>query len=85
MAFNDELDILLKDLADEAKNFKNAESREEETEALKDMLDVFMRGTQSVRERIDQYNERRWNRWVFELTRKFFKISSLDKSEDYLY
>jgi hypothetical protein len=26
------------------------------------MLDVFMRGTQSVRERIDQYNERRWNR-----------------------
>ena len=62
MAFNDELDILLKDLADEAKNFKNAESREEETEALKDMVDVFMRGTQSVRERIDQYNERRWNR-----------------------
>ena len=85
MAFNDELDILLKDLADEAKNFKDAESREEETEALKDMLDVFMRGTQSVRERIDQYNERRWNRWVFELTRNFFKISSLDKSEDSPY
>ena len=81
MAFNDELDILLKDLADEAKNFKNAESREEETEALKDMLDVFMRGTQSVRERIDQYNERRWNRWVFVLAIKVFKISSLDKSE----
>jgi|TARA_B110001454_G_scaffold41966_1_gene41229 hypothetical protein len=62
MAFNDELDILLKNLADEAKNFKDAEGRDEETEALKDMLDIFMRGTQSVRERIDQYNERRWNR-----------------------
>ena len=74
MAFNDELDILLKDLADEAKNFKDAESRDEETEALKDMLDVFMRGTQSVRERIDQYNERRWNRWPLSLTKKNWKI-----------
>ena len=62
MAFNEELDTLLKDLAEEANNFKKAGNREEETEALKDILDIFMRGTQSVREHIDRYNERRWNR-----------------------
>ena len=62
MAFNEELDILLKDLTDEANNFKEAKSSEEEKEALKDMLDIFMRGTQSIREHIDRYNERRWNR-----------------------
>jgi hypothetical protein len=53
---------LLKDLAEESKNFKAAENKEEEVEALKDLLDVFMRGTLSVREQIDKYNERRWKR-----------------------
>ena len=62
MVFNEELDDLLKGLEEEVKNFKVADNREEEIEALKDMLDIFMRGTQSVRERIDRYNERRWNR-----------------------
>ena len=62
MAFNEELDMLLKDLTEEANNFREAENPEEEKEALKDMLDIFMRGTQSVREHIDRYNERRWNR-----------------------
>ena len=62
MAFNGELDDLLKSLVEEVENFNKAENREEEVEALKDMLDVFMRGTQSVREKIDRYNERRWNR-----------------------
>ena len=62
MAFNEELDTLLKDLTDEANNFKEASNQEEEKEALRDLLDIFMRGTQSVRERIDRYNERRWNR-----------------------
>ncbi|SVB93366.1 uncharacterized protein METZ01_LOCUS246220 [marine metagenome] len=62
MAFSEELDTLLKDLADEADNFKEANNQEEEKEALRDLLDIFMRGTQSVRERIDRYNERRWNR-----------------------
>ena len=62
MVFNEELDMLLKDLTEEANNFKEAENPGEEKEALKDMLDIFMRGTQSVRERIDRYNERRWNR-----------------------
>ena len=60
--FDEELYVLIKDLTEEANNFKEAENREEETEALKDMLDIFMRGTQSVREKIDRYNERRWNR-----------------------
>ena len=62
MAFDEELDGLLKGLAEEAKNFNKAENREEEIEALRDMLDIFMHGTQSVREHIDRYNERRWNR-----------------------
>ena len=62
MAFDEELDGLIKGLAEEAKNFREAENRAEEIEALKDMLDIFMSGTQSVRERIDRYNERRWNR-----------------------
>ena len=62
MAFNEELDDLLKGLEEEAKNFKVADNREEEIETLQDMLDIFMRGTQSVREKIDRYNERRWNR-----------------------
>ena len=62
MVFDEELDGLLKDLSEEAANFKKSENREEEAEALKDMLDVFMRGTQTVREKIDLYNERRFNR-----------------------
>lgn len=62
MTYNEELDDLLKDLAEESKNFKATENKEEEVEALKDLLDVFMRGTLSVREQIDKYNERRWKR-----------------------
>ena len=62
MTYNEELDDLLKDLAEESKNFKAAENKEEEVEGLKDLLDVFMRGTLSVREQIDKYNERRWER-----------------------
>ena len=62
MAFNEELDMLLKDLMEEANNFKEAKNTGEGKDALKDMLDIFMRGTQSVREHIDRYNERRWNR-----------------------
>ena len=62
MAFDEELDDLLKGLAEEAKNFKKTDNREEEIEVLRDMLDIFMRGTQSVREHMDRYNERRWNR-----------------------
>ena len=62
MAFKEELDLLLKGITEEANNYKKAGDTEGEKEALKDMLDIFMRGTQSVREHIDRYNERRFNR-----------------------
>ena len=62
MAFNEELDDLLKGLVEETENFKKAENRKEEIEVLRDILDIFMRGTQTVREYMDRYNERRWNR-----------------------
>ena len=62
MGFYEDIDELLKELAEENTNFKQAVDHEQEVEALKDMLDVFMRGTQSVREHIDRFNERRWRR-----------------------
>ena len=62
MGFHEDIDELLKELAEENTNFKQAVDHEQEVEALKDMLDVFMRGTQSVRERIDRFNDRRWRR-----------------------
>ena len=62
MGFHEDIDEFLKELMEENKNFKKAVDHEQEIEALKDMLDVFMRGTQSVRERIDRFNERRWRR-----------------------
>ena len=62
MGFHEDIDELLKELVEENKNVKKAVDHEQEVEALKDMLDVFMRGTQSVRERIDRFNERRWRR-----------------------
>lgn len=60
MNINEEIDAILNELMDENNNFKQAAEPNEEIEALKDMLDVFMRGTQVVREHIDRYNERRW-------------------------
>jgi hypothetical protein len=62
MGFHEDIDELLKELMEENKNFKKAVDHEQEVEALKDMLDVFIRGTQSVRERIDRFNDRRWRR-----------------------
>ncbi len=62
MGFHEDIDELLKELMEENTNFKQAAGHEQEIEALKDMLDVFMRGTQSVREHIDRFNERRWRR-----------------------
>ena len=62
MGFYEDIDELLKELAEENTNFKQAVDHEQEVEALKDMLDVFMRGTQSVREYIDRFNDRRWRR-----------------------
>ena len=52
--------LVTNEQVDEAVNFKNAENPSEELEALKDMLDVLMRGTTQVVEKIDQYNDRRY-------------------------
>ena len=39
------IEITVKEITEEAVNFKNAENPSEELEALKDMLDVLMRST----------------------------------------
>ena len=54
------IEIIVKEITEEAVNFKNAENPSEELEALKDMLDVLMRGNTQVVEKIDQYNDRRY-------------------------
>ena len=54
------IEIIVKEITEEAVNFKNAENPSEELEALKDMLDVLMRGTTQIVEKIDQYNDRRY-------------------------
>ena len=54
------IEIIVKEITEEAVNFKNAENPSEELEALKDLLDVLMRGTTQVVEKIDQYNDRRY-------------------------
>ena len=54
------IEIIVKEITEEAVNFKNAENPSEELEALKDMLNVLMRGTTQVVEKIDQYNDRRY-------------------------
>ena len=55
-----EIDTIIEEVKDEANNFKSAESHVEELEALKEMLDALMRGAHQVREKIDQYNDRRY-------------------------
>ena len=57
---NEIIEIIVKEITEEAVNFKNAENPSEELEALKDMLDVLMRGTTQVVEKIDNYNDRRY-------------------------
>ena len=54
------IEIIVKEITEEAVNFKNAENPSEELEALKDMLDVLMRGTTQVVEKFDTYNDRRY-------------------------
>ncbi len=62
MEFQKEITECLQELKEELDNFKNAEGSEAEIEALKEMLDAFMRGTQNVRTYIDRYNDRRYRR-----------------------
>ena len=54
------IEIIVKEITEEAVNFENAENPSEELEALKEMLDALMRGTTQVVEKIDQYNDRRY-------------------------
>ena len=56
----EDIEALVQEITEEAINFKNAENPSEELEALKDLLDVLMRGTTQVVEKIDQYNDRRY-------------------------
>ena len=62
MEFHEQIDSYLEEIKEENQILRQAEDPEEQIEALKEILDVFMRGTQSVRERIDSYNDRRWQR-----------------------
>ena len=56
----EEVEALVKELTEEAANFKNAIDPNEEVEALKDLLDSLVRGSKQVLEKIDQYNDRRY-------------------------
>ena len=56
----EEVEALVQEITEEAANFKNAMDSNEEVEALKDLLDVLMRGSKQVLEKIDQYNHRRY-------------------------
>ena len=56
----EEVEALVQELTEEAANFKNAIDPNEEVEALKDLLDVLVRGSKEVLEKIDQYNDRRY-------------------------
>ena len=55
-----EIDEIVKEVTEEAVNFKDAEEPAEEVEALKDLLDALTRGTKLVLEKMDQYNDRRY-------------------------
>ena len=54
------VEALIQEIKEEAANFKNAIDSNEEVEALKDLLDVLVRGSKEVLAKIDQYNDRRY-------------------------
>jgi hypothetical protein len=60
MELLEEIDTIIEEVKDEANNLKTAESKEEEKEALKEMLDALMRGARQVQEKLDQFNDRRY-------------------------
>ena len=55
-----ELDTIIKEMKDETNNLKLAETKGEEIEALKELLDTLMRGARQVQEKLDQFNDRRY-------------------------
>jgi len=65
MTIYEEVQALLEEIKEENENFskaEKAENPEDQIEALKEMMDGFMQGAQRTREKIDQYNDRRWQR-----------------------
>jgi len=65
MTIYEEVKALLEEIKEENENFSKAEKAgnpEDQIEALKEMMDGFMQGAQRTREKIDQYNDRRWQR-----------------------
>jgi predicted nuclease with TOPRIM domain len=62
MTIYEEVKAFLEEIKEENENLNKAENPGEEIEALKEILDGFMRGTARTREKIDQYNDRRWQR-----------------------
>ena len=55
-----ELETIMNEVKYEKNNLKTAKTKEEEVEALKEMLDILMRGARQVQEKIDQFNDRRY-------------------------
>lgn len=62
MTLHDEINGVIEELREENKGLKEAQDKDEEMDALKELLDGFLRGAQAVREYMDRYNERRWQR-----------------------
>ena len=60
MEFKEEIEECIQGLNTEFKNFKEAKDPGTEVEVLKEMLDTFMNGAQTVRVYLDRYNERRF-------------------------
>ena len=55
-----ELETIMKEVKYETNNLKASNTKEEEVEALKEILDTLMRGARQVQENIDQFNDRRY-------------------------
>ena len=55
-----ELETIMNEVKYEKNNLKTAKTKEEEVEALKEILDTLMRGARQVQEKIDQFNDRRY-------------------------
>ncbi len=62
MDIYEEVKGYLEEIKEENENFSKAQSPQEEIEALKEMMDGFMQGAKLTREKIDNYNDRRWQR-----------------------
>jgi hypothetical protein len=57
-----EINAQLEEIKEENDAFNNADGPEGQIEALKEMLDGFMQGAHKVQEKIDSFNDRRWQR-----------------------